>query len=85
MEDGADGSFKQVRKMRNALTHERFSADTDRMDFAPIELETPVEFNECISVIRTGCGVVSYPMTSVRVMVMQTMVFLLSRLTECFL
>ena len=102
-DNGADGGFKLVRKLRNAITHERFSADPGLLFYVLIELETPVGFNECITVvrlptievdvgkvceisvsgIRTGCGMVSYPTTSIRVVVLRTMISLLSRLTEC--
>ena len=50
--NGADGGFKLVRKLRNATTHERFSADPGLLFCALIDLETQVEFNECISVVR---------------------------------
>ena len=51
MEDGEAGGFKQMRKMRNAITHERFSADTSPRDHVLIGLETAVEPNECIGAI----------------------------------
>ena len=39
-DNGADGDFKLVRKLRNVITHERFSADPGLLFYVLIELDS---------------------------------------------
>uniref|UniRef100_A0A7S1AYI1 subtilisin n=1 Tax=Noctiluca scintillans TaxID=2966 RepID=A0A7S1AYI1_NOCSC len=46
-----DGGFRQVRQLRNVIIHDQFESEPGIMDYALIELDHEVEFNECAGAV----------------------------------